>query len=101
MFHLCPKSRFRRHYDDSTKAKRSTRTTQRRSGALGAPRTQTERPSTVHNSLYMPDVVHEAVRKIAFDERVKIHDLVIEGIDAVLRRRGYPPIEKLKARRKR
>ncbi len=49
----------------------------------------------------MPDVVHEAVRKIAFDERVKIHDLVIEGIDAVLRRRGYPPIEKLKARRKR
>jgi hypothetical protein len=31
-----------------------------------------------------------------FDERVKIHDL--EGVDGVLRRRGYPSVESLKAR---
>jgi hypothetical protein len=35
------------------------------------------------------------------DERVKIHDVVIEGIDAVLKRRGYPSIESLKAGKKR
>ena len=45
--------------------------------------------------------VHDALRKIAYDERVKIHDLVIKGIDAALKRRGYPPIESLKAGKKR
>jgi hypothetical protein len=46
--------------------------------------------------LYLPEPVYEALRKIAFDERVKIHDLVLEGIDAALRRRGYPSVETLK-----
>jgi hypothetical protein len=31
----------------------------------------------------------EALRKIAFDERAEIHDLVMQGIEAVLRKRGY------------
>src|SRR5271169_3978832 len=74
-------------------AKRSTRITQKRAAATGAPRTQTERPSIVHSSLYLPEPVYEALRKIAFDERLKIHDLVLEGIDAALRRRGYASIE--------
>jgi hypothetical protein len=39
--------------------------------------------------------------EIAFDERVKIHDLVLEGIDAALRRRGYPSVESRKAGKKR
>jgi peptidoglycan/xylan/chitin deacetylase (PgdA/CDA1 family) len=33
--------------------------------------------------------VYEALRKIAFDERLKIHDVVLEGIDLALQRRGY------------
>ena len=45
--------------------------------------------------------MYEALRKIAFDERLKIHDLAIEGIDAVLRRRGYPAVDALKAGKKR
>jgi hypothetical protein len=45
--------------------------------------------------------VYEALRKIAFDERVKIHYVVLEGIDVALRRRGYPSIEELTARKKR
>ena len=49
---------------------------------------QTERPSIIHSSLYLPEPVYEALRKIAFDERLKIHDLVLEGIDAALRRRA-------------
>jgi hypothetical protein len=47
-----------------------------------------ERPSVVHSSLYLPEPVYEVRRKIAFDER--LHALVLEGIDAALRRRGYP-----------
>jgi hypothetical protein len=56
-----------------------------------------ERPRVIHSSLYLPDAVYEALRKIAFDERVKIHDLVVEGLDGVLKRRGYPSVESLKA----
>jgi hypothetical protein len=44
--------------------------------------------------------VHDALRKIAYVERVKIHDVVIEGIDAALKRRGYPSIESLKVGKK-
>jgi hypothetical protein len=49
------------------------------------------------NHLYLSEPVYEALRKIAFDERIKIHDLAMEGIDAVLRKRGYPSAENLKA----
>jgi hypothetical protein len=69
--------------------------------SVGAARKQTERPSIVHSSLYLPEPVYEALRRIAFEERIKIHDLVLEGIDAALRRRGYPSVENLKAGRRR
>jgi len=78
-------------------ARRSTPT---HAGAT-ATRKQTERPSIVHTSLYLPEPVYEALRKIAFEERLKIHDVVLEGIDLALRRRGYPSIEGLKAGKKR
>jgi hypothetical protein len=78
-------------------ARRSTSTTRKRIGATSAARTPTERSSIVHSSLYLPEPVYEALRKIAFDERVKIHDLVLEGIDLALRRRGYPSLESLKS----
>jgi hypothetical protein len=81
-------------------ATRRTPTTRKGSAATGAVPRQTERPSVVHSSLYLPEPVYEALRKIAFDERLKIHDLVMEGIDAALRRRGYPSIESLKAGKK-
>ena len=59
------------------------------------------RPSTVHSSLYLPEGVYEALRKIAFEERLKIHDVVLEGIDLALRRRGYPSVENLKGKKQR
>jgi hypothetical protein len=55
----------------------------------------------VHTSLYLPEPVYEALRKIAFEERLKIHDVVLEEIDVALRRRGYPSVETLKAGKKR
>jgi hypothetical protein len=82
-------------------AKRSPLPTPKRSAANGTGGKQTERPSIVHYSLYVPEAVHEALRKIAFEERLKIHDVVMEGIDAALRRRGYPSVETLKAAKKR
>ena len=82
-------------------AKRSPPAYPKRSAANGTAGKQTERPSIIHSSLYLPEPVYEALRKIAFDERLKIHDVVLEGIDSALRRRGYPSIETLKAKRKR
>jgi hypothetical protein len=51
----------------------------------------------IHSSPYLPEPIYEAPRKIAFEERVKIHDLAMEGIEGVLRRRAYPSIQSLKA----
>ena len=82
-------------------ARRSARPTPRHAGATGAVAKQTERPPIVHTSLYLPEPVYEALRKIAFEERLKIHDVVLEGIDLAFRRRGYPSIEGLKVGKKR
>jgi hypothetical protein len=51
----------------------------------------------VHSSLYLPEPVYEALRKTAFHERCKIHDVVLEGIGLALRKRGYPAPDDLKA----
>jgi hypothetical protein len=60
-------------------------------------KTGKEPPAIVRSSIYLPAPVYEALRKVAFEERLKIHDLVMEGIEAALRRRGYPSLESLKA----
>jgi hypothetical protein len=59
------------------------------------------RPDIVHSSLYLPEGVYEALRETAFKERCKIHDVVLQGIDLALRKRGYPPMEQLKAAKRR
>jgi len=50
-------------------------------------------------SVYLPEAAYEALRRVAFDERCKIHDLLMEGVGLVLRKRGYPPIAEMKAKR--
>lgn len=69
--------------------------------APGGLKMDQEPSAVVHTSLYLPRAVHEALRRAAFDERVKIHDLVMEGIEAALRQRGYPSVERLKAGKRR
>jgi hypothetical protein len=68
-----------------------------------APRKASEgaRPEIVHSSLYLPEPVYEALRRVAFEERCKIHDVVMEGIGLALRKRGYPALDDLKAGGKR
>jgi hypothetical protein len=77
-------------------AKRIRSTAEHRSAATGS-RAAGEPAAMVHTSLYLPGAVHDALREVAFKERCKVHDLVMEGIEAALRQRGYPSIEALKA----
>jgi hypothetical protein len=70
-------------------------------GSPKGPAGRRPRPDIVHSSLYLPEPVYEALREAAFKERCKIHDLVMQGIDLALRKRGYPPIDDLKASKKR
>jgi hypothetical protein len=46
------------------------------------------RPGIIHSSIYLPEAVYEALRRAAFEERVKIHDIVLEGIQMAMRKRG-------------
>jgi hypothetical protein len=71
------------------------------SGAPREPPGRRPRPDVVHSSLYLPEPVYEALRETAYNERCKIHDLVLEGIGLALRKRGYASIDDLKAGRKR
>ena len=43
----------------------------------------------IRTSVYLPVEVYEAIRTIAFQERRKKHDIVMEGIGLALSSRGY------------
>jgi hypothetical protein len=46
-------------------------------------------------SLYLELPVYERLREIAFHERVHMHELFLEGIELLLKKRGAPPIKEL------
>ena len=56
------------------------------------------RPDIKHTSVYLPEAAYEALRQVAFDERRKIHDLLIEGVELALKKRGYPTLADMKAK---
>ena len=58
------------------------------SNAVAKPGARPPRCGVVHTSVYLPEAVYEALRAAAFKERRKIHDIVLEGIDLALRKRG-------------
>jgi hypothetical protein len=47
-------------------------------------------------SLYLSRPVHEKLREIAFHERKRVNELLIEGLDKVLAERGYPSSDELR-----
>jgi hypothetical protein len=59
------------------------------------------RPDIVHTSVYLPALVHRKLREIAFTTDQKVHDIIMEGIDAALRQYGHPSVADLKAKGKR
>jgi len=65
-----------------------TRTPPRAASAPGKPQGRQGRPGIVHSSVYLPEVLYEGLREAAFRERCKIHDIVLEGIEMALRKRG-------------
>ncbi len=54
------------------------------------------RPDVVHTSVYLPREVHRRLREIAFTRDVKVHDVIMEGIDAALQKHGHPSVSSLK-----
>ncbi len=53
---------------------------------------------TFRTSLYFHRSVHDVLREIAFTERRTISDLIWEGLDLMLTKRGYPTTAELKER---
>lgn len=47
-------------------------------------------------TVYLPEPVYEQLRRLAFEERVKMHALLMEGLDRVFRDRGLPGLGDLK-----
>ena len=58
-------------------------------------RRRTTKDATIQQTVYLPPAVHHQLRELAFSERVKMHSLIMEGLDAVFRARGMKPIANL------
>jgi hypothetical protein len=46
-------------------------------------------------TVYLPLPVYEQLRRLAFEERVKMHGLLMEGLDRVFKDRGLPGLGEL------
>jgi hypothetical protein len=42
-----------------------------------------------HTSIYIPRSAYDRLREIAFMERKKIHDVIMEGVDLAIAARGH------------
>ena len=51
--------------------------------------------ATVQQTVYLPPAVHDQLRELAFSERVKMHAIIMEGLDAVFRMRGLKSVAEL------
>ncbi len=56
------------------------------------------RPGLKQQTAYLPEPVYEQLRVLAFEERRKMHDLLMEGLDLVFKQRGLRSIEELTGR---
>ena len=63
--------------------------------ALAEREGQGRRPGIKQQTAYLPEPVYEQLRRLAFEERRKMHDYIIEGLDRVFRDRGLASITEL------
>jgi hypothetical protein len=56
---------------------------------------QGRRPGIKQQTAYLPEPVYEQLRRLAFEERRKMHDYIMEGLDRVFRDRGLASITEL------
>jgi hypothetical protein len=66
--------------------------------APAAARHEGRRPEVKQQTVYLPIKVHEQLRRLAFDERARMHDYLLEGLDLVFRARGLRSIAELTGR---
>lgn len=55
----------------------------------------TQKTANVKTSLYLPPQAHRKLKEIAFAMDCKVHDLVIEGVNKVLKDKGFPSVSEL------
>src|SRR5277367_869691 len=60
-------------------------------------KTAGKRPGVKQQTVYLPDKVHEQLRRLAFEERAKMHEYLLEGLDLVFAKRGLPSISELQS----
>jgi len=60
---------------------------------------RTRRVGIKQQTAYLPHPVYEQMRKLAFEERRKMHDYILEGLDRVFRERGLPSLAELTGKR--
>ena len=53
------------------------------------------RPGIRQQTAYLPEPVYEQLRKLAFEERQRMHHYLLEGLDRVFRDRGLLSVEEL------
>ena len=70
--------------------------------SVEAPHAQTKvarrsatKDTTIQQTVYLPPPVHDQLRELAFSERVKMHALIMEGLDAVFHARGMKSVAEL------
>lgn len=51
--------------------------------------TRKARPDIVHTSIYLPKAMHRKLREVAFTTDRKVHDIILEGVEAALRKYGH------------
>lgn len=61
-----------------------------------APAAAVTRRPIKQQTVYLPLPVYEQLRRLAFEERIKMHSLLMEGLDRVFRDRGLPALEELR-----
>jgi hypothetical protein len=53
------------------------------------------RPGFRQQTAYLPLPVYEQLRQLAFEERVKMHDFLMQGLDMVFKAKGLKSIAEL------
>lgn len=57
------------------------------------------RPHVKQQTVYLPIAVYEQLRTVAFHERKKMHDYMLEGLDRAFKARGLKSISELTRKR--
>lgn len=59
-----------------------------RSATAESTTTVKSKSDIVKQTVYLPAAVYEQLRQLAFEERKKMHDFLVEGLDRVFKDRG-------------